>query len=58
MNRSEMEQTLKSSEFFKRLGKGDISKIAELCQVNTYETGEHIFRQGHSGIDIPVASVQ
>jgi len=49
MDRPEMKHALGSCEFFKKLGKSDISKIANLCQVNTYESGEYVFRQGDYG---------
>ena len=49
MNRTEIEQALVSSEFFKRLGENEISKIANLCQVNTCDAGEYIFQQGDYG---------
>jgi len=49
MNRLEMEQVLEGCEFFKGMGKGEISKITGLCQAKTYESGEHIFRQGEMG---------
>ena len=49
MNRTEMEQALEHCEFFELLGKSDISEIADLCQVNTYEIGEYVFRQGDYG---------
>ena len=49
MNQSEIEQALEHCEFFERLEKSDISKIAGLCQVNTYEGGEYVFQQGDYG---------
>ena len=49
MNRLEMEQALESCDFFKGMGKDEISKITELCQANTYESGEYVFRQGEMG---------
>ena len=49
MDRSEMEQALEFCEFFKLLDKSDIAKIASLCQVNTYESGECVFQQGDYG---------
>ena len=49
MNREEMGQVLKSCEFFKSLGSSDISEIASLCQVKSYESGEYVFQQGDYG---------
>lgn len=49
MNQSEIEQALEHCEFFERLEKSDISEIAGLCQVNTYEGGEYVFQQGDYG---------
>lgn len=49
MNREEMEQVLKSCEFFKSLGSSDISEITSLCQVKSYESGEYVFQQGDYG---------
>lgn len=49
MDRPEMEHALSSSEFFKKLTKSEISKIADLCQVNTYKSGEYVFQQGDYG---------
>jgi CRP/FNR family cyclic AMP-dependent transcriptional regulator len=49
MSSSEIRQALASSEFFKGLGKSSIEKIAGLCQVETYEPGGYIFRQGDFG---------
>jgi CRP/FNR family transcriptional regulator, cyclic AMP receptor protein len=49
MNRSEILRTLGSCELFKGLEKGNIEKLASLCEEKTYETGEYIFRQGDYG---------
>jgi CRP-like cAMP-binding protein len=49
MNHSEIKQTLENCEFFKGLSKHDTEKIAGLCQVKNYETGEYVFRQGDFG---------
>lgn len=54
MNREEMEQVLKSCEFFKSLGSSDISEITSLCQVKSYESGEYVFQQGDYGEHIYV----
>jgi CRP-like cAMP-binding protein len=45
----EIENVLESCEFFKGLEKNSIEKIAALCQVETYEPGEYVFRQGDFG---------
>ena len=49
MNRSEIEQALVHSEFFKRLGENEIAEIANLCMEMHYEGGEHVFQQGDYG---------
>ena len=40
---------LKACEFFKGLNEDNIGRIAALCQVETYEPGEFVFRQGDFG---------
>ena len=45
----EIENVIENCEFFKGLEKSSIEKIASLCQVETYEPGEYIFRQGDFG---------
>jgi len=55
MNPTEIKRALKHCEFFERLEKSDISEIAGLCQVNTYEGGEYVFQQGDYGEYIYVA---
>ena len=49
MDRTEVEEALENCEFFKWLVKSDISQIADLCQVKTYEPGEYVFQQGGPG---------
>ncbi|MFC1567251.1 Crp/Fnr family transcriptional regulator [Thermodesulfobacteriota bacterium] len=49
MKRTEIENILESSEFFRRLIKSDISEITSLCQAKSYETGEYVFLQGDYG---------
>lgn len=49
MNRTEIDYALRSCEFFKLLGKGEISEIAKLCQIIRYKSGEYIFQQGDYG---------
>jgi CRP/FNR family cyclic AMP-dependent transcriptional regulator len=52
MNPTEIKQALEHCEFFERLEKNDISEIAGLCQVITYEGGEYVFQQGDYGESI------
>lgn len=54
MSISEIEQVLQSCEFFKGLEPGIIQKIGNLCQVETYEPGEYVFRQGDYGENLYV----
>lgn len=49
MSHSEIEDALSNCEFFEKLGKGEISKIADLCRMRTYESGAYVFRQGDDG---------
>ena len=49
MENSEIHRVLESCEFFKGLELNHIEKIASLCQVDNYEPGEYIFRQGDFG---------
>ena len=49
MDHSEIQDILENCEFFKGLEKKDIEKITSLCQVETYEVGEYVFRQGDFG---------
>lgn len=49
MEHSEIEEVLNSCEFFKGLDDADIKKIAELCEVKTYEIGEYMFQQHDVG---------
>jgi CRP-like cAMP-binding protein len=46
MDPMQIEHVLESSEFFKGLEKTHLEKIASLCEVKTYEPGEHVFHQG------------
>jgi CRP/FNR family cyclic AMP-dependent transcriptional regulator len=54
MKPAEMEQALGSCEFFKLLGKREISEIAKLCQIMRYKSGEYVFQQGDYGEHIYV----
>jgi len=49
MNHTEIEDALENCEFFKRLGKSEISEIVSLCRMRTYESGAYVFRQGDAG---------
>ena len=49
MDGPDIQQALENCEFFKGMGKKDIDRIASLCQIETYESGETIFRQGDFG---------
>jgi CRP/FNR family cyclic AMP-dependent transcriptional regulator len=45
----EIKNVLESCEFFRGLEQGIIDKIAELCQMETYEPGRYVFHQGDFG---------
>ena len=45
----EMEQTLRSCEFFELLETSELSKISILGQMMTFQNGEYVFRQGDYG---------
>ena len=49
MKRSEIERTVRGCDLFKGLTKTNVSKIAGLCHVETYEAGEKVFSQGDFG---------
>ena len=49
MTTQEIQKILHDCEFFSGLETGSIGKIAALCQVQTYDPGEYIFRQGDFG---------
>ena len=42
-------QVLQGSRFFRNLAEESIRKVASLCRMQTYETGESIFKQGGHG---------
>ncbi|MCP4665087.1 MAG: cyclic nucleotide-binding domain-containing protein [Deltaproteobacteria bacterium] len=56
MDHPEMKQILENCDLFKGLDQSDISKIAGLCEVETYEQGEYVFRQGDFGDSMYVIS--
>jgi CRP/FNR family transcriptional regulator, cyclic AMP receptor protein len=49
MNQSDIEIALEKCEFFKRLEKEYIQKIANLCDLAQHESGDYVFRQGDFG---------
>lgn len=49
MNQSDIEIALEESEFFKRLEKEAIKKIANLCKLTLLEAGDYVFQQGDFG---------
>ena len=49
MDRSEIINLLENCEFFKGLQKDDLEEMANLCSVEAYAAGDHIFRQGDLG---------
>jgi CRP-like cAMP-binding protein len=54
MDRLEIEEVLKASDLFRGLEKEDIERIAGLCRMKTYKTGEYLFRQGDFGDNLYV----
>ena len=54
MDRSETRIALESCEFFKGLGDDIVESMADLCQVEAYEAGGYVFRQGDFGDGIYV----
>lgn len=52
MDRAEIRDILEGSEFFRRLNREEIEKVASLCQIKTYGPGEFVFRQGDFGEEI------
>lgn len=49
MDRTEIENALRGSEFFKVMPDEQITKVAELCRAESYESGEFVFQQGDYG---------
>ncbi len=49
MKRSEIEEALAISEFFKDLEKSDINELVDLSRMETYNAGDYIFQQGDFG---------
>ena len=54
MKPEEMEHALGNCEFFKLLGKNELSQIAKLCQRMHFKSGEYVFQQGDYGEHIYV----
>ena len=49
MDSLKIEHILEDCEFFKGFKKEEIQKIANLCQMKTYNTGEYVFQQHDFG---------
>ena len=49
MDRSEIIHLLESCEFFKGLQKDNLEQMTNLCSVEVYAAGDHVFRQGDRG---------
>lgn len=49
MSSTEIIRALESSEFFKGLAQSSVEQIASLCQVEMYDPGGYVFRQGDFG---------
>ena len=56
MDRSEISLLLKSCKFFKGLKEDHIRAIANMCRVQEYAAGDHIFHQGDVGDRIYVVA--
>lgn len=49
MEHHEIVSVLKTCEFFKGFDEDNIDRIAALCQVETFDPGKYVFRQGDFG---------
>ncbi len=56
MGHREFKEILENCDLFKGLDQSNISKIAGLCQRESYKQGEYVFRQGDFGDSIYVIS--
>ena len=56
MEMSQIENTLEICELFRGLEKADIERIADLCEVKTFNAGEYVFQQGDLGERIYIVS--
>jgi len=54
MDRLEIQSILKDCEFFNEFEEQDLGRIADLCRLNIYKTGENVFRQGDFGENLYV----
>lgn len=52
MDRLEIVHHLESCEFFKGLQEDNIQQLTDLCRIEAYGAGDHLFRQGESGDQI------
>jgi CRP-like cAMP-binding protein len=56
MDRAEIIHLLEGCEFFKGLQEDNIQAITDLCRMQAYAAGDHIFRQGDLGEQIYVVA--
>jgi CRP-like cAMP-binding protein len=56
MDHPKIMHLLESCEFFKELRHRDIQEITDLCRLEGYAAGEHIFRQGDFGEQIYIVA--
>ena len=49
MESADIYQALISCELFKGLEQSEINIIADICEVKTYDAGEHVYQQGDFG---------
>jgi len=56
MKRSEIEQILENSSFFKGIAKENLKEVADLCDVKTFEAGGYVFHQGDNGDHLYIIS--
>jgi CRP-like cAMP-binding protein len=52
MEPAEIEEILASCELFKSLSQSEISNIAKICRVNSYDKGALVYQQGDFGENI------
>ena len=56
MDSSEIIHLLENCEFFKGLQQNDIQAITDVCRLEAYAAGDHIFRQGDLGDQIYIVA--
>ena len=56
MDHEQITHAIRHCEFFKGLEQTYVDKIADLCRVQSYEVGEHVFQQGRMGQNMYVIS--